>query len=47
VLYGFDLAKLAHLAARFGPTVAELSVPLDQLPEYPNDALLRSVGKAL
>lgn len=27
-LYGFDLAKLAPLAARFGPTPEELSVPL-------------------
>jgi hypothetical protein len=35
------------LAAQYGPTVEELSVPLDELPENPNDALLRSVGKAL
>ncbi len=42
-LYGFDLVALADLAARFGPTVEELDVPLDQLPEEPNDALLRSI----
>jgi predicted TIM-barrel fold metal-dependent hydrolase len=46
-LYDFNLAKLAPLAAEFGPTVEELTVPLDTLPDNPNDALLRSVGKAL
>jgi hypothetical protein len=45
-LYDFDLAKLAPLAAKFGPTVEELSVPLDKLPDSPNEALLRSAGKA-
>ena len=42
-LYDFDLAKLAPLAATFGPTVEELDQPLDRLPENPNDALLKSV----
>ena len=42
-LYDFDLAKLAPLAAKFGPTVEELDEPLDRLPENPNDALLKSV----
>ena len=46
-LYDFDLPKLAPLAAEFGPTVEELSVPLDELPDNPNEALLRAVGKAL
>jgi predicted TIM-barrel fold metal-dependent hydrolase len=46
-LYDFNLPKLAPLAAEFGPTVDELTVPLDALPENPNDALLRAVGKAL
>ena len=46
-LYDFDLAELAPLAAEFGPTVEELAVPLDPLPDNPNDALLRAVGKAL
>jgi hypothetical protein len=38
-LYGFDLAALAPLAARFGPTVAELSETLTELPENANQAL--------
>ena len=42
-LYGFDLARLAPLAARFGPTVSEISKPLDALPENPNEALLKGV----
>ena len=34
-LYGFDLARLAPLAARFGPTPAEVAVPLapDEMPQ--------------
>ena len=43
-LYGFDLAKLAPLAEKHGPTVEELKVPLDQLPEHPNEALLKAVA---
>jgi predicted TIM-barrel fold metal-dependent hydrolase len=43
-LYGFDLDKLAPLAASFGPTVEELEIPLKELPEHPNDALLRALG---
>jgi predicted TIM-barrel fold metal-dependent hydrolase len=41
-LYDFDLAALAPLAAKFGPTVDELERPLDVLPENANDALLKS-----
>jgi hypothetical protein len=41
-LYGFDLAQLAPLAAKLGPTVEELEEPLDRLPEHANDALRRS-----
>jgi predicted TIM-barrel fold metal-dependent hydrolase len=41
-LYGFDLAKLRPLADKYGPTVAELSQPLVELPAEPNQALLRS-----
>ena len=41
-LYDFDLAKLAPLAAKLGPTVEELEEPLDRLPEHANDALRRS-----
>jgi predicted TIM-barrel fold metal-dependent hydrolase len=40
-LYGFDLDALAPLAERVGPTVAELAEPLTELPENPNEALLR------
>jgi predicted TIM-barrel fold metal-dependent hydrolase len=40
-LYDFDLDALAPLAARVGPTVAELAEPLVELPENPNEALLR------
>lgn len=43
-LYDFDLAKLAPLAEQFGPTVDELAVPLTELPEHPNEALLRATG---
>jgi hypothetical protein len=38
-LYGFDLAALAPLAAQFGPTVAELSETLTELPDSANQAL--------
>jgi predicted TIM-barrel fold metal-dependent hydrolase len=40
-LYGFDLEALAPLAERVGPTVAEMSEPLLELPENPNEALTR------
>lgn len=43
-LYDFDLAKLAPLAEQFGPTVDELAVPLTELPEHPNEALLRATS---
>jgi predicted TIM-barrel fold metal-dependent hydrolase len=46
-LYGFDLDALAPLAAQFGPTVAEISEPLTELPPEPNEALLNSVGEWL
>jgi predicted TIM-barrel fold metal-dependent hydrolase len=41
-LYDFDLAALQPLADRYGPTVAELQQPLNELPEQPNEALLRA-----
>ena len=45
-LYDFDLAALAPLADEFGPTVAEIAEPLTELPENPNEALLRvAAGK--
>jgi hypothetical protein len=46
-LYGFDLDALAPLAAQFGPTVEEISVPLTEMPPEPNEALLNSVGEWL
>ena len=46
-LYDFDLEKLAPLAAKAGPTVAELHEPLTTLPENPNEALLKSFEGAL
>ncbi len=45
-LYGFDLDALAPLAAKVGPTVAELAQPLTELPEKPNEALLKAVRRA-
>jgi predicted TIM-barrel fold metal-dependent hydrolase len=40
-LYNFDLDALAPLAQAVGPTVAELSEPLRQLPENPSQGLAR------
>jgi predicted TIM-barrel fold metal-dependent hydrolase len=40
-LYDFDLDALAPIAARVGPTVAEIRRPLTELPENPNEALRR------
>ena len=46
-LYGFDLAALAPLAAKVGPTFDEIRQPLTELPENPNMALIRgAAGKA-
>jgi len=44
-LYDFDLDALAPLAERYGPTVEEISRPLDALPEHPNSALLKAVAQ--
>src|SRR3954452_20865363 len=43
-LYKFDLDALAPYAAKVGPTVDELHVPLTELPDKPNEALLRGLG---
>jgi predicted TIM-barrel fold metal-dependent hydrolase len=40
-LYDFDLDALAPLAEQYGPTVEELRQPLTELPDNPNEALLR------
>ena len=46
-LYGFDLDKLAALAAEHGPTPAEIAEPLGALPDNPNSALLRASGQTM
>lgn len=43
-MYDFDLDALAPAAQRFGPTVAEVAEPLTQLPDNPNEALLRNTA---
>mgnify|MGYP001278290837 CR=1 FL=1 len=43
-VYGFDLEKLKPLANKVGPTVAEVQQPLTELPENPNQALLRAAS---
>ena len=45
-VYDFDLAALAPIAAKLGPTVAELARPLTELPAEPNEALLRNAAAA-
>jgi predicted TIM-barrel fold metal-dependent hydrolase len=45
-LYHFDLAQLQPLGEQFGPTVEELGVPLTELPDPPNEALLKGVVTA-
>jgi len=40
-LYHFDLDALQPLAAQYGPTVAEITEPLTELPDKPNEALLK------
>lgn len=41
-LYDFDLDALAPVAERVGPTVDEVAQPLTELPDDPNEALLRA-----
>jgi hypothetical protein len=45
-LYDFDVKALKPLADEFGPTQSELAQPLLELPEHPNEALLRARGAA-
>jgi predicted TIM-barrel fold metal-dependent hydrolase len=40
-LYGFDLDALEPIAAKYGPTVEEIKVPLTELPENANEALIK------
>jgi hypothetical protein len=44
-LYDFDMNALEPLAAQVGPTVDEIKVPLTELPENANEALLKGVRK--
>jgi predicted TIM-barrel fold metal-dependent hydrolase len=44
-LYGFDLDALAPVAAKVGPSVAEVAEPLTELPENPNEAIMRSATR--
>jgi hypothetical protein len=46
-LFDFDLEALKPLAARVGPTIEEITQPLDGLPDAPNEALRRAVGQRL
>jgi predicted TIM-barrel fold metal-dependent hydrolase len=45
-LYDFDLDALAPLAEKYGPTLEDIAQPLTELPEKPNSALLRALGKS-
>jgi hypothetical protein len=45
-VYGFDLDALAGPASRLGPEVSEVAQPLTELPDHPNEALLRNVTAA-
>ena len=45
-VYDFDLAALKPLADHYGPTVGEIAQPLAELPEKPNEALLKGVRRA-
>jgi predicted TIM-barrel fold metal-dependent hydrolase len=40
-VYDFDLDALEPVAQQWGPTVAEVKEPLTELPENPNEALVR------
>ena len=44
-LFGFDLQALKPLAAKYGPTLDEITKPLVGLPDAPNEALRRAVGE--
>ena len=45
-LYQFDLDALRPLADEYGPTVGEIAQPLTELPDQPNEALLKGVRRA-
>ena len=41
-VYGFDLAALAPIAAKIGPTVAEIAEPLLEVPDHQSPAFQRA-----
>ncbi|MER6178740.1 amidohydrolase family protein [Streptosporangium sp. NPDC001681] len=45
-VYGFDLDALAGPASRLGPRGSEVAQPLTELPDNPNEALVRNVTAA-
>lgn len=45
-VYDYDLDKLAGLAAQYGPRPTEIAQPLAQLPDEPNEVLLRNATPA-
>jgi predicted TIM-barrel fold metal-dependent hydrolase len=45
-MYDFDLDALEPLAHQYGPTVAEIAQPLTELPDEPNEALLKGRRRA-
>lgn len=42
-VYGFDLDALQPMVDEWGPTVDEISKPLSELPDSPNEALVRGL----
>ena len=46
-LFEFDLGALQKEADRYGPTVAEIATPLDELPDDANQALRRGAGATM
>ena len=45
-IYEFDLDALQPLAQQYGPTVGEIAQPLVELPDKPNEALLKGRRRA-
>jgi hypothetical protein len=41
-VYGFDLEALAPIAAKIGPTVAEIAEPLTEVPDHQSPAFQRA-----
>jgi hypothetical protein len=41
-VYGIDLSSLLPIAEKIGPTVAEIAVPLDVIPDHQSPAFQRA-----